>query len=45
LQSIAEATRGRSAGMAKGVLRFFFDICYENECGRRRRFSPCERTN
>ena len=31
LQQIAEATNGRSAGMAKGVLCFFYDICYENE--------------
>jgi len=31
LQRIAEATRGRSAGMAKGALCFFYDICYEDE--------------
>ena len=31
LQTIAEATKGRSASMAKGVLCFFFDICYEDE--------------
>ena len=31
LQRIAEATKGRSAGMAKGALCFFFDICYEDE--------------
>jgi hypothetical protein len=31
LQTIAEATRGRSASMAKGVLCFFFDICYEDK--------------
>ena len=31
LQTIAEATRGRSASMAKGVLCFFYDICYEDE--------------
>jgi len=31
LQTIAEATHGRSASMAKGVLCFFFDICYEDE--------------
>jgi len=31
LQRIAEATHGRSAGMAKGALCFFFDICYEYE--------------
>jgi hypothetical protein len=33
LQTISEATRGRSASMAKGVLCFFFDICFENEIG------------
>ena len=31
LQTIAEATQGRSAGMAKGVLCFFYDICYEDD--------------
>ena len=31
LQRIAEATKGRSSGMAKGALCFFFDICYEDE--------------
>ena len=31
LQHIAEATQGRSAGMAKGVLCFFYDICYEDK--------------
>ena len=31
LQRIAEATNGRSAGMAKGVLCFFYDICYEDK--------------
>ncbi|MBO7647354.1 MAG: T9SS type A sorting domain-containing protein, partial [Bacteroidales bacterium] len=29
LQRIAEANTGRSSTMAKGVLCFFFDICYE----------------
>jgi hypothetical protein len=29
LQRIAEANTGRSSVMAKGVLCFFFDICYE----------------
>jgi len=33
LQRIAEATHGRSAEMAKGVLCFFYDICYEDEVG------------
>jgi len=33
LQRIAEATHGRSAGMAKGALCFFFDICYGDEMG------------
>jgi len=31
LQTIAEANTGRSSTMAKGVLCFFFDICYEDE--------------
>jgi hypothetical protein len=31
LQRIAEATQGRSASMAQGVLCFFYDICYEYE--------------
>ncbi|MDR0230910.1 MAG: T9SS type A sorting domain-containing protein, partial [Dysgonamonadaceae bacterium] len=31
LQTIAETTRGRSSGMAKGVLCFFYNICYEDE--------------
>jgi len=31
LQTIAEATNGRSASMAQGVLCFFFDICYEDK--------------
>jgi hypothetical protein len=31
LKTIAETTQGRSAGMAKGVLCFFFDICYEDK--------------
>ena len=31
LRHIAEATHGRSSSMAKGVLCFFFDICYEDE--------------
>ena len=31
LQRIAEANTGRSSSMAKGVLCFFFDICYEEE--------------
>jgi len=31
LQRIAEATQGRSAGMAKGALCFFYGICYEDE--------------
>ena len=31
LQRIAEANTGRSSTMAKGVLCFFFDICYEEE--------------
>jgi hypothetical protein len=31
LQTIAEATQGRSASMAKGVLCFFYDICYEDK--------------
>jgi hypothetical protein len=30
LQTIAEATQGRSASMAKGVLCFFYDICYDD---------------
>ena len=30
LQRIAEANTGRSSTMAKGVLCFFFDICYDN---------------
>ena len=29
LQRIAEANTGRSSAMARGVLCFFFDICYE----------------
>ncbi|MBO7491396.1 MAG: T9SS type A sorting domain-containing protein [Bacteroidales bacterium] len=29
LQRIAEANTGRSSAMAKGVLCFFFNICYE----------------
>jgi len=29
LQSVAEANTGRSSTMAKGVLCFFFNICYE----------------
>ena len=33
LQRIAEANTGRSSTMAKGVLCFFFDICYEEEEG------------
>ncbi|MBR4134840.1 MAG: T9SS type A sorting domain-containing protein, partial [Bacteroidales bacterium] len=31
LQRIAEANTGRSSAMAKGVLCFFFDICYEED--------------
>jgi tetratricopeptide (TPR) repeat protein len=31
LQSIAEATSGRSASMAQGVLCFFYDICYDEK--------------
>jgi len=31
LQIIAETTEGRSSGMAKGVLCFFYDICYEDK--------------
>jgi hypothetical protein len=31
LQRIAEATNGRSASMAKGVLCFFYEICYEDK--------------
>jgi hypothetical protein len=31
LQRIAEATNGRSASMAQGVLCFFYDICYEDK--------------
>ncbi|MCL2042351.1 MAG: T9SS type A sorting domain-containing protein [Bacteroidales bacterium] len=31
LQTITEATNGRSASMAQGVLCFFFDICYEDK--------------
>ena len=31
LQTIAEANTGRSSTMAKGVLCFFYDICYEEE--------------
>jgi len=31
LQTIAEATNGRSASMAQGVLCFFFNICYEEK--------------
>ena len=31
LQRIAETANGRSSGMAKGVLCFFYDICYEDE--------------
>ena len=30
LQHIAEATQGRSAGMAQGVLCFFYDICNDD---------------
>ena len=30
LIAIAEANTGRSSSMAKGVLCFYFDICYEN---------------
>ena len=30
LQRIAEANTGRSSAMAKGVLCFFFDICYDD---------------
>ncbi len=30
LQRIAEANTGRSSVMARGVLCFFFDICYDN---------------
>ncbi len=33
LQRIAEANTGRSSVMARGVLCFFFDICYEEEEG------------
>ncbi|MCR4965677.1 MAG: S8 family peptidase [Bacteroidales bacterium] len=33
LQRIAEVNTGRSSTMAKGVLCFFFDICYEEEEG------------
>ena len=33
LQRIAEANTGRSSSMAKGVLCFFFDICYEEDEG------------
>ncbi len=33
LQRIAEANTGRSSTMAKGVLCFFFDICYEEDEG------------
>jgi len=31
LQSIAEANTGRSSTMAKGILCFFYDICYDQE--------------
>ncbi len=31
LQRIAEANTGRSSAMARGVLCFFFDICYEED--------------
>jgi hypothetical protein len=31
LQSIAELNTGRSSTMAKGVLCFFYNICYEND--------------
>ncbi|MCL2074577.1 MAG: T9SS type A sorting domain-containing protein, partial [Marinilabiliaceae bacterium] len=31
LQAIAEANTGRSSTMAKGVLCFFYDICYEDD--------------
>jgi hypothetical protein len=31
LQTIAEANTGRSSTMAKGVLCFFYDICYEDD--------------
>ena len=31
LQTIAERNTGRASVMAKGVLCFFFDICYEND--------------
>jgi hypothetical protein len=31
LQTIAEANTGRSSSMAKGVLCFFYDICYEED--------------
>ncbi|MBO4489395.1 MAG: T9SS type A sorting domain-containing protein, partial [Bacteroidales bacterium] len=36
LQRIAEANAGRSSSMAKGVLCFFFDICYEEDEGETR---------
>ena len=36
LQRIAEANTGRSSAMAKGVLCFFFDICYEEDGGETR---------
>jgi len=39
LQTIAETTKGRSASMAKGVLCFFFNICYEDEIEN---FQPLE---
>ena len=31
LQTIAETTQERSSSMAKGVLCFFYDICYEDK--------------
>jgi hypothetical protein len=31
LQTIAEANTGRSSTMAKGVLCFFYNICYEDD--------------
>ena len=36
LQRIAEANTGRSSSTAKGVLCFFFDICYEEDEGETR---------
>ena len=45
LQTIAEATRGRSSGMAKGVLCFFYNICYEDEIEEGGTFPPIGEPN